>query len=818
MATTSRLSDLAGDVRFGFRTLRKTPGFTAIAVITLALGIGANTAIFSVIETVLLRPLPYPDPGSLVEISNTYPGFPAVSLAAGDFSDYQREAKSFSAMGGYAEISQGFNLTKAGEPERIQASVATSDLFSMLGVRAVVGRTFVSEEDKLGGGNTALVTFHYWHERFGGDPAVVGREIALDNQKFRIVGVLPDSFQIMKTMDFWLPYPFYQGILNDHVHHGITPVARLRRGTTILQAAAEIETLNRQEATAYPDSHKNWGTLVRPMKDPAAAKFRATLLVLFAAVGLVLLIACANIANLLLARNAAREREMALRTALGAAPGRLTRQLLTESVLLAFCGGGAGLLLALAGIRGLAAVAPAELSIVGETRINLQVLAFTLGVCLTAGILCGMLPALRARIRDLNSVLKQGSKGTDAPASRRAHNLLVVAEIALALVPLIGAGLLLQSFRRLLDVAPGFQTEHVLSMQITQAALPLADQLRLTPAESIALGKKQSLQFDQILQKVDALPGVKSAAGISTLPLANDMREASRFLIEGQPQLSAGVRPIAQIRTATPEYFDTIGVPLQHGRLLTRDDWATADKIVINDTMARRFFGTEDPLGHRVNFCSLDPEPCWFSIVGVVGNVHQFGLEHEPTFDAYFTGGWTPHLVVRTTGNPASVSAAVTEAVHSVDPTLPVTEITTLDGLPSRSVSPRRFSAVLIVILAGLALVLSAVGIYGVMSYTVGQRTQEIGVRMAMGAEPRDMLALILGRGAKLALIGITVGVLGALALTRFLSSLLFGVAPKDPLTFAGVALLLFGVALAACYFPARRAMRVDPMVALRYE
>ncbi|HEX4479559.1 MAG TPA: ABC transporter permease, partial [Rudaea sp.] len=799
MGKATWLSDLADDVRFGFRTLRKTPGFTAIAIITLALGIGANTAIFSVIETVLLRPLPYANPSSLVEIWNTYPGFAAVGVAAGDFSDFHREAKSFSAMGAYAQISQGFNLTGVGEPERIQASVATSDLFSMLGIRALVGRTFLSEEDKLGGGSVALVTYHYWHERFGADPAIVGREITLDNHKFRIVGVLPETFQIMKTMDFWLPYPFYQGILDDHVHHGIVPIARLRPGVTIARASAEIDTLHRQEATAYPDSHKNWGTLVRAMEDPAAGKFRATLLVLFAAVGLVLLIACANIANLLLTRNASREREMALRTALGAAPGRLTRQLLTESVLLALCGGAAGLLLALVGIRALASVAPAGLSIVGETRINLPVLAFTLGVCVAAGILCGLLPALRARIRDLNNVLKQGSKGAGAPASHRAHNLLVVAEIALAIVPLIGAGLLLQSFRRLLDVAPGFETDHVLSMQISQAAIPLADLLRLTQDQTVALNKKQSLQFDQIMQRVNALPGVKSSAGISTLPLASDMREASRFLIEGQPQLSAGVRPIAQIRTATPEYFYTVGIPLQHGRLLTRDDWATGDKIVINDTMAHRFFDGQDSIGHRVNFCSLDPEPCWYSIVGVVGNVHQFGLEHDPTYDAYFTGGWTPRLVVRTAAiDPSIVGAAVTEAVHAVDPTLPVTEIATLDGLLSRSVSPRRFSALLIGILAGLALVLSAVGIYGVMSYTVGQRTQEIGVRMAMGAQPRDMLALILGRGARLALAGITIGVLGALALTRFLSSLLFGVAPKDPLTFAAVALLLFAVALAA--------------------
>ena len=817
MAKATWLSDLADDVRFGFRTLRKTPGFTAIAIITLALGIGANTAIFSVVQSVLLRTLPYSHPESLVEIWNTYPNFQPVGLSAGDYLDFHRAAKSFSAMGSYYQVPQGFNLTGIGEPERVQTSTASFDLFSTLGIRAVVGRTFLPEEDQVHGPAVVLLSHAFWQRRFGADPAAVGRDVSLDGQKYRIVGVLPQTFEIGRDIDLWRPLS-HDGYIDDHIHHGTVAVARLKPGVTIDQARAEMNLLLQQEAAAFPDSHASWGTMVRSLEDPSAAKMRTTLLVLFGAVGLVLLIACANIANLLLARNAARDREMALRTALGAAPGRLVRQLLTESVLLSLCGGGIGLLLAAAGIRALTVLAPPELAAVRETGIDLRVLGFTLVVCLTAGILCGLLPALRARLRDLNGVLKQGGKSLGAPGSHRVNNTLVVAEIALALIPLIGAGLLLQSFRRLLDVAPGFQIDHLLSVQLTQATLSPEEADKLTDQQQLDLGKKQALQFDQIVQRVNALPGVKSSAGISTLPLGSEIRQASRFLIEGQPLPSGTVRPVAQTRVVTPEYFATVGIPLMRGRYLTRDDWTLQDKIVINETIAHRFFAGQDPIGHRLNFCSLDPKPCWSSIVGVVGDVHQFGLDAGPTYDAYFAGGWPSHLLVRTASDPAAIAAAVTRVVHEVEPDLPVTEITTMDGLLSRSLSPRRFASVLIAVLAGLALVLSAVGIYGVMSYTVGQRTQEIGVRMAMGAQPRNMLALILGRGASLALIGIAAGTLGALALTRFLSSLLFGVAPKDPLTFVAIALLLFGVALAACYVPARRAMRVDPMVALRYE
>src|ERR1700722_11971076 len=392
MSKTSWLSDLADDVRFGFRTLRKTPGFTAIAIITLALGIGANTAIFSVIETVLLRPLPYTEPSSLVEIWNTYPGFERVGLSAGDYLDFHRGAKSFSAMGSYFQIPHGFNMTGAGEPERVQSNTASSDLFPMLGVRAVLGRTFLPEEDQVHGPAVVLLSYAFWQRRFGADPDAVGRDVLLDGQKYRIIGVLPQTFEIGRDVDLWRPLS-HDGYMEDHVHHGTVGIPRPKPGVTLDQARAEMQMLLRQEGVAFPDSHQSWGTMVRPMQDPSASKMRATLLVLFSAVGLVLLIACANIANLLLARNAAREREMALRTALGAEPGRLVRQLLTESVLLSSCGGATGLLVAALAIRALSTFAPPELSIIRETGIDLRVLGFTVVVCLAAGILCGLLPA-----------------------------------------------------------------------------------------------------------------------------------------------------------------------------------------------------------------------------------------------------------------------------------------------------------------------------------------------------------------------------------------------------------------------------------------
>ena len=806
------------DIRYGLRTLAKNPGFTAVAVLTLALGIGANTAIFSVVENVLLRPLPYPQPGNLVQIWNTYPPqVPRAALSPGDYADWRQQNASFSEMGCYAHISQGFNLTGEGEPQRVLGSYASAGLFPLLGIRLAAGRYFIAEEDRAGSSPVVILSHHLWQSRFGGDAAVIGRTIKLDNQRYTVVGVLPADFRLLRWPDLWMPIGQYGDDLTEHVHHAFIGVARVKTGVTLAQARDEVVRLNQQETIQYPDSHKFFGVLVEPMEDPSAAKLQGILLVLSGAVGLVLLIACANIVNLLLVRNAGREREVAVRTALGASSWRLSRQLLTESMLLSLAGGALGIILAACGLRTLMAFVPADLGVLRESGLNSAVLAFTAAVCVATGIICGLLPALRTLRANLAGTLKQGSKGTSGSGHRRTHNFLVISEIAMALVPLIGAGLLLRSFQHLLEVDPGFRVDHILTMEVEQAALPFAQAKQLSQEEWIQIGQKQSLQFEQIVERIRALPGVKEAAGIDDLPLSSEFRQASRFVIEGQPIPNAGARPIVQFRTVSLGYFSTMGIPLRKGRFFTEDDWKVP-RAVINETMERRFWPKSDALGKRINLCSLDPKPCWSTIIGVTGNVHQFGLDGEPTFDVYFVGGWTPYVVVRTASDPVALAAAVTEVIHKADPNLPVTHVMTMDGLLTDSISPRRFSATLVGVFAVLAVVLAAVGIYGVMSYTVSQRTQEIGVRMALGAQLASVRTMILGQTLKLTLIGVAIGLAGAFVVARFLTSLLFGVGTYDPVTFLGVASLLVAVALAASYLPARRAMRVDPIVALRYE
>ena len=810
---------LLQDVRYGIRTLLKSPGFTVVAVLTLALGIGANTAIFSVVQSVLLRPLPYPQPDLLVEISNNYlPAFAHLGLSPGDYADWRRQVTTVSEMGAYSSIPQGFNLLGDGDPERVQGSYASASFFPMLGIKPMAGRSFVPEEDKAGSAPVVMLSHRLWQSRFGADPAVVGRAIALDKQRYTVVGVLPPGFQFLRWADLWMPIGQFGDDLTSHVHHDFNVIARLKPEVTPAQAQAEMVALNHQEEIAFPDTHRHWGVAVERLEAPDAARLRTTLLVLFGAVGLVLLIACANIVNLLLVRNAAREREVAVRTALGASHWRLIRQLLTESVLLSLCGGIVGLLCAIGGLKGLMAFAPPDLGVLHDAELNRWVLGFTVCVCVAAGLACGALPALQALKTNLNDVLKQGSKGASARGSHQVHNALVVAEIAMALVPLIGAGLLLRSFQHLLSVEPGFQTDRVLTINVPQAALTLAQVNQLTAAQQIELGQKQSQQFEQIAQQIQALPGVKSVGAIDDLPLGSQLRQASRFVIEGRPIPPTDARPILQFRTVSLGYFSAMSIPLLKGRSFTPDDWKLQNVTVINQAMARRFWPDGDFLGKRINLCSMYPTPCWSSIIGVVGDVHQFGLDGEPTFDAYFSGGWTPFFVIRTSSDPASLTPAVADIIRKVDASLPVTQVMTMEDLLSSSVSPRRFSAVLIGIFAGLALLLAAVGIYGVMSYVVGRRTHEIGIRMALGAQPSDVRRLVVNRGVKLAVAGVAIGLAGAFALTRLLSSLLFGVSPADPLTFAGVALLLTGAAMLACYVPARRAMRVDPLVALRYE
>jgi putative ABC transport system permease protein len=812
------IGNLMQDIRYGIRNLGRTPGFTAVAVLTLALRIGANTAIFSVVENVLLKPLPYPHPESLVEIWNTYPPqIPKGGISPGDYADWHEQATSFSEMGAYGNTTKGFNLTGDGEPQRVLAGYASSDLFPMLGARVVAGRSFVAEENRAGSAPIVILGHRLWESRFGGDAAVVGRTVTLDNKRYTVVGILPAGFQFLRWADLWMPLGQFDDDLTEHIHHAFAVVARLKPGVSLAQARDEVGRLNQQEAIAYPDAHKGFGVLVQKLQDPSAASLRSTLLVLFGAVGLVLLIACANIVNLLLVRNAAREREVAIRTALGASPWRMIRQLLTESTLLSVLGGALGVFFAIAGLKALMALVPGDLAILNGTGLNGWVLGFTIAICLATGLVCGLLPAARTLKTNLAGVLKQGSKGPSSSGHHKTHNLLVISEVAMALVPLIGAGLLLRSFQHLLDVDPGFRADHILTMEIEQPALSFAQINQLSQEEQFKLGEKQSRQFEQIAEQIRALPGVKEAGGIDDLPLGNEFRQASRFVIEGQPLPASGARPIAQTRTVSLSYFSSLGIPLRAGRTFNEDDWKVLH-IVINETMARRYWPQGDAIGKRVNFCSLDPKPCWFSIIGIVGNVHQFGLDAELTFDSYFAGGWTPYLVVRTASDPVSIAAAVTDVVHKVDPNLPITHMTTMDGLISDSVSPRRFSAVLVGIFAALALLLAAIGIYGVMSYTVSQRRQEIGLRMALGAQLTNVRGMILGQTLKLTLIGVGLGLAGAFVVARFLSSLVFGVGTYDPVTFLSVALLLIVVALTASYIPARRAMRVDPIVALRYE
>ena len=805
------------DLRHAFRALRKSPGFTAVAVLTLGLGIGANTAIFSVVESVLLRPLPYRDPSALVHVWNTYlPAFPQTPMSAGDFQDFQRQAKSFSQMAAYVDPPSGFNLTGDGQAEHLEASLATSGLFPLLGIRPVAGRTFNPEEDKPGNPPVVLISHRLWQSHFGSDPSVVGQTIRLDGRGFTLIGILPAEFRLIPSTDLWMPVSEYGDDLTSHLHHEFHILARMKPGIRISEAQAELMTLNRQEEQAFPDTHRNWGVLVLPMENPSAVKMRVALLVLFGAVGLVLLVACANIVNLLLARNAVRQKEIALRVALGASGSRLLAQLLTESIVLSIFGGILGVVLAGAGLRVLGAFVPADLASVKETGLNGWVLGFTLAVSFLAGIVCGLIPAILVLKQDLHGILKEGTR-TAGAGGQKLRSLLAVSEIALALVPLVGAGLLIRSFHRLVEVDPGFQRDHILAMEMDQPQLSPDEAAKLTTEQQLALARKQSLEFDELARKIQALPGTKAVGGVSVLPLGSAMRSASRFIVEGQPLPPNGARPVAETRSASPGYFAAMGIPLRLGRPLDAHDYS-GQTIVVNEAIAQRFFPGGDPIGKRINLCSLDPTPCWLTIVGVVGNVHQYGLDGPPTLDLYFSQGWPRYTVIRTAADPSVLAQAAIAEVHKFDSNLPVTHVITLDHLFSDSLSPRRFSTFLLGVFAGLALLLAAMGIYGVMSYVVSLRTNEIGIRMALGAQPGDIWRLVIGRGTQLAFAGVALGIMGAFALTKLISSLLYGVKPTDPVTFGGVALLLVGVALLACYVPARRAMRVDPMVALRYE
>jgi putative ABC transport system permease protein len=804
--------------------LLKRPGFTIVAVITLALGIGANTAIFSVVNGVLLRALPYPEPQQLLMVWSNRPGLQAQTdltdspVSAADFVDWRNQNQAFAQLA--ALHTRALNLTDRGEPELLGGIRASANLFSLLGVEARLGRTFLPEEDQPGS-RVVLISHGLWQRRFGADPKLVGQTLTLNDESHTVVGILPPDFQFPRRgelpagyqfprrVEVYLPLALTPDQAGNRGRHYLAVVGRLKPQVTIRQAQAEMDGLAQRLQQQYPQSNTGKGVRLAALHEQVVGKARPALLVLMGAVGFVLLIACANVANLMLARAGARRKEMAIRAALGAGRGRIIRQLLSESVLLAIVGGGLGWFLALWGVELLLAVGPSNLPRLEEVGLDHGVFIFTLLISLATGLLFGLAPALAASRLDLNEALKEGTRGSAVGGSHHLRRLLVVAEIALSLVLLIGAGLLVRSFSQLLSVDAGIDTRNVLTLDI------------LLPRAKYA-GPQQTAFFEQVVERVRSLPGVESAGAVYPLPLSGG-QEGAGFSIEGQPPPAPGELRTAGPRWVSPDYFKVMGISMLRGRAITAQDGGDAPRVVvINEAMKRRFWPNEDPLGKRISFLTTDGTPDWREIVGVVKNIRHTALDSEPQPEMYFPFSQFPlpfmTIVVRTASDPLSLVPAARNQVMAVDKDQPISNIHTMEELLAISVSQRRFNMLLLITFAVVALALASVGIYGVMSYTVAERTHEIGLRMALGAQRRDVIRLVISQGMMLAGIGVGIGLVCAFAMTRMMSSLLFGVGATDPLTYALIAALLSSVALLACYLPARRATKVDPMVALRYE
>jgi len=795
------------DLRYGLRSLRKKPGFTLTAVIALALGIGANSAIFSVINGVLLRSLTYRDADSIVMVweKNFQRGRSQNSVSPANFLDWKKQSASFEQFA--ASWDTRINLTSGGEPEEIQVQRVSADFFSVLGVPPRLGRSFAREEDVPGPNLVVVLNDELWQSRFGGNPAIIGQPITASGRTFTVIGVMPPGFHFLNTqVKAWIPLALDPA--NDWRKQGryLRSVARLKSGVTIQQAQAELDGIARRLEQDFPDYNKGWGANLVPMHEQIVGDIRPVLLVLLAAVAFVLLIACANVANLLLARAASRQKELALRAALGAGRTRLIRQMLTESVLLAVMGGALGVFLAYWGIQLLLALAPDNIPRLNEITIDPRVLGFTLAISLLTGLVFGLVPALQSSRPDLSDALKEGSRGSSG-GSRFVRNLFVVSEMALALVLLVGAGLMLRSFFQLHQVKAGFETDHVLTMRVQ------------LPTAKYQQPQQRAEFFKRAQERLAALPGVKSVGAISYLPLTG-LASSTVFNLATQPDLPPSESPLTEVRAITPGYFAAMGIPLLKGRSFDERDGADSRVLVINETLARKYFPGQNPIGQRL-IVNWEPKVA-DEIVGVVGDVKETALAEESNPAIYW-----PHpreayqfmnFVLRAAIDPAPLSAAATKEIHALDPDQPVADIRTLDQVVAKSIARPRFNALLLAIFAGVALVLASVGIYGVMNYSATQRTQEIGIRMALGAKPGDILRLVVGHGMKLTLAGIVIGVIASLALTRVMANLLFGVTATDLPTFVAVSAVLTAVALVANYIPARRATRLNPVVALRYE
>jgi len=807
------MNTLLQDIRFAARMLWKNWNVTVIVVVVLALGVGANTAIFSVVNAVLLRPLPYADPDRLVRLSEDSPQVPQMSISYPNFLDWREQNKVFTGIA--AMQFRSLNLTGADEPERLAGRAVSAEFFDVLGVKPAAGRSFLPEEDRPGASRVCILSHGLWQRRFGSDPSPVGKQLRLGGESYTVIGVLPASYRFGTPTDIFVPIGLRAGEMMERGSHpGIYAVARLKPGVSVERARTELVSLAERISTQY--GMKGNSATLTPLREALVGDIRTSLLVLLGAVGFVLAIACANVANLLLARAASRHREMAIRAALGAGRWRIVRQLLTESVLLALLGGGVGLLLAWWGVDVLRAVSVDSLPTTTEVNLDGKVIIFTLLVSIVTGVIFGLAPALGAAKTDLHNTLKESGRGSTA-SGRRAwlRSALVVVEVALSLVLLVGAGLLIKSFLRILDTDPGFKSENLLTMQLA---------LNVKKDE----GGKVLNFFNDLSGRIKGLPGVESVAFSNGLPLGQ--ASDTSFAIVGRPKPEPGKQPQTMIYIPSTEYLQAMGIRLVKGRFFTAQDTHRSPRVaVIDEAFARQQFPDEDPLGHYIAGDGKDNPDA--EIVGVVAHVKHFGLDATERIQAqlYLPFNQAPddalpslaprmNLIIRTTADPLTLASAVRREVQELDPNQPVYNVNTMEQTLDRSLAPQRFSMTLLLLFAVVALALASVGIYGVIAYTVSSRTHEIGIRMALGAQKTDILRLIVGHGMSLALFGVLLGLAVAFAVTRVMASQLYGVSATDPAVFVGIAVLLGAVAFLASYIPARRATKVDPMIALRYE
>ena len=814
------METLLKDLKYGFRGLVKRPGFSAIAIITLALGIGANTAIFSVVNAVLLRPLPFADPDRLAMVweDASFAGFPKNTPAPANYVDIKNQNQVFEDMA--AMDWRSLNLTGDGDPQKVEVFGVTANFFPLLGVHPVAGQWFTADHDKPGAHRVAVLSHGLWQQRYAGDQNVVGRDILLNGEKHTVVAVMPAGFQFLDSkVGLWVPIAFAPETLQSRGRHYLRVVARLKPGVTMEQANAEVRTIFQRIAADNQDTAGRLSAFVVPMRDELAGEVRRPLLMLLVAVGFVLLIACANIANLLLSRATSRRREMAVRTALGASRFRILRQLLVESLLLAGAGAICGLLLASWSFAFLQRLIPDGMAGSTTLSLDLPVLGFTILITLLTAIVFGLAPAFQASKIDLNEALKQGGGRSGINAgSNRLRNVMVVAEVALALVLLVGAGLLIQTFLKLRNQYSTLRPESVLTLRTV-----------LSPTKYSEHSQRVAF-YQNVLQRVKTLPGVVSAGYVTNVPLAIK-GGTNGFSIEGrtvEQERAGGIAYDANHRQVTTDYLQTMGIPIQHGRPFNESDNEQSVPVaIINQTMAHQFWPGESPLGKRFKLGDpTDPELPWVTVVGIAGDVRQMGVDEPVKAEMYFPHPqvayaefYTPRdLVVRTSVDPLSLVAGIRNEIHQVDPNQPVSNVQTMADVLGEETASRELGMTLLTVFAGVALLLSTLGIYGVLAYFVVQHTQEIGVRMALGAQRGDILRMILKKGMSLTLLGVLIGLAGAFALTRLMANLLYGVSTTDPLTYAGLALLLSGVAFVACYIPARRATKVDPLVALVYE